>query len=77
MCSIIYMFLNIYIYMYTYIHRKLKKRKWTLLVLEETEIDQYIYCIKYLTHLKPLMVNSFNNLDFNNYEVCLYYVLFF
>lgn len=51
--------------------RKLEKRKWTLLVLEETEIDRYVFCIKYLTDLNPLVINSFKHLDLNNYEVCL------
>eukprot|EP00102_Acyrthosiphon_pisum_P019406 XP_016656616.1 PREDICTED: endoribonuclease Dicer-like [Acyrthosiphon pisum] len=51
------------------IHRKSEKRKWTLLVLEETEIDQYMFSIKHLTDLKPLVIRSINHLDFNNYEV--------
>lgn len=52
--------------------RKLKKRKWTLLVLEEIEIDRFIFCIKHLTDLKPLVINSLEQLDFHNYEVGLY-----
>jgi len=55
--------------------RKSEKRKWTLLVLEETEIDQYTFSIKHLTDLKPLVIRSVNHLDFNNYEVWI--VLFF
>lgn len=50
-------------------------KKWTLLVLEETEIERYIFCIKHLTDLKPLAVKSFEHLDFNNYEVCIYYFI--
>jgi len=56
-------------------YRKSEKRKWTLLVLEETEIDQYMFSIKHLTDLKPLVIRSVNHLDFNNYEVCI--VFFF
>lgn len=58
---------NVFFFMF----RKLEKRKWTLLVLEEKEIDRYVFCIKYLTDLKPLVINSFKHLDLNNYEVCL------
>ncbi|KAL5233188.1 hypothetical protein ACI65C_000598 [Semiaphis heraclei] len=50
-------------------HRKSEKRKWTLLVLEETEIDQFIFSIRYLTDLKPLDIRSVNHLDLINYEV--------
>jgi len=49
--------------------RTSKKRKCTLLILEETEIEGYIFCIKHLTDLKPLVITSFEHLDFNNYEV--------
>jgi len=56
-------------------YRKSEKRKWTLLVLEETEIDQYMFSIKHLTDLKPLMISSDNHMDFINYEVCI--ILFF
>jgi len=51
-------------------HRKSEKRKWTLLVVEETEIDQYMFSIKHLTDLKPLMIRSVNHLDFIDYDVC-------
>ncbi|VVC42037.1 PAZ domain,Helicase, C-terminal,Ribonuclease III domain,P-loop containing nucleoside triphosphate [Cinara cedri] len=51
------------------IPRTFGKRKWTLLVLEEMEIEKYIYCIKHLTDLKPIIINSFECLDINNYEV--------
>lgn len=61
------------------LYRKCEKRKWTLLVLEETEIDQYMFSIRHLTDLKPLAVRSVDNLlDFINYEVCIkYYTLVF
>ncbi|XP_050060173.1 endoribonuclease Dcr-1 [Aphis gossypii] len=51
------------------IHRKYEKRKWTLLILEETEIDQYMFSIRHLTDLKPLLIKSVNDLDLINYEV--------
>lgn len=56
-------------------YRKSEKRKWTLLVLEETEIDQYMFSIKHLTDLKPLVIRSVNHLDIINYDVCI--ILFF
>lgn len=52
--------------------RKFKEKKWTLLVLEETEIERYMFCIKHLTDLKPIVINSLQNFDFNNYEVCIF-----
>jgi len=57
-------------------YRKSEKRKWTLLVLEETEIDQYMFSIRHLTDLKPLDIRSVNHLDFINYEVCIKYCTF-
>lgn len=57
-------------------YRKSEKRKWTLLVLEETEIDQYMFSIKHLTDLKPSVIRSVNHLDFNNYEVCIVLLFF-
>lgn len=42
-----------------------------LLVLEETEIERYVFCIKYLTDLKPIVINPFKQFDLNNYEVCV------
>jgi len=60
------------------LYRKCEKRKWTLLVLEETEIDQYMFSIRHLTDLKPLAIRSVNNLDLIKYEVCIkYYALLF
>lgn len=56
-------------------HRKFEKRKWMLLVLEETEIDRYVFCIKHLTDLKPLVINPFKQLDLNNHEVCVHLLL--
>lgn len=52
-------------------YRKYEKRKWTLLILEETEIDQYMFSIRHLTDLKPLLIKSINDLDLINYEVCI------
>lgn len=61
--------------MYIYfIHRSFEKRKWTLLVLEDTEIERFMFCIKHLTDLKPFVINSFQHLDFSNYEVCLFII---
>jgi len=57
-------------------YRKYEKRKWTLLILEETEIDQYIFSIRHLTDLKPLLIKSINDLDLINYEVCINYYTF-
>jgi len=60
------------------LYRKSGKRKWTLLVLEETEIDQYMFSIRHLTDLKPLDIRSVNHLDLINYEVCVkYYTLLY
>lgn len=57
-------------------YRKYEKRKWTLLILEETEIDQFMFSIRHLTDLKPLLIKSINDLDLINYEVCInYYTL--
>jgi len=57
-------------------YRKSEKRKWTLLVLEETEIEHYMFSIRHLTDLKPLDIKSVNHLDLINYEVCIkYYTL--
>lgn len=61
---------------FNFIHRKFERRKWTLLVLEETEIERYVFCIKHLTDLKPIVIDSFQNLDFSNYEVCMFIKLF-
>jgi len=57
-------------------YRKYEKRKWTLLILEETEIDQYMFSIRHLTDLKPLLIKSINDLDLINYEVCINYYTF-
>lgn len=57
-------------------YRKYEKRKWTLLILEETEIDQYMFSIRHLTDLKPLLIKSVNDLDLINYEVCINYYTF-
>lgn len=49
--------------------RKIEKRKWTLLVLENIEIERYMFCIKHLTDLRPVMINSYQHFDLKNYEV--------
>lgn len=58
-----------YFFFTYFLCRTFEKRKSTLLVLEETEIERYLFCIKHLTDLKPFVLKSFQNLDFNNYEV--------
>lgn len=58
-----------------FFYRKLNKRKWTLLVLEEAEIDRYMFSIRHLTDLNPLEIKSMKHLDLHNYEVFINIIL--
>jgi len=59
-------------------YRKSEKRKWTLLILEEAEVDQYMFSIRHLTDLKPLVIRSVDDSNVIDYDVCIkFYTLLF
>ncbi|XP_050424897.1 endoribonuclease Dcr-1 [Adelges cooleyi] len=53
------------------IYRLTEKRKWTLLVVDEEEIERYMFCIQNLTDLKPVVISSLQYLDLDAYEVII------